>query len=49
LQSEAASRQYADLFPNAQFLVLPNASHFAFAEQPDAFAQVVGDFLKKLP
>ena len=49
LQSEAASRQYADLFPNAQFLVLPNASHFAFVEQPEAFAEAVGDFFQRLP
>jgi len=49
LQSEAASRQYADLFPNARFVVLPNASHFSFEQQPQAFAQVVGDFLKNMP
>jgi proline iminopeptidase len=49
LQSEAASRQYADLFPNARFLVLPDASHFAFVEQPEAFAEAVGDFFRHLP
>jgi proline iminopeptidase len=49
LQSEAASRQCADLFPNARFVVLPNASHFAFEQQPQAFDQVVGDFLKNMP
>jgi len=45
LQSEAASRLYSDAFPNAEFVVIQNASHFAFEEQPDQFAQVVADFL----
>lgn len=45
LQSEAASRQYADLFPNSKFVVIPNATHFSFEEQPEAFAGIVQDFL----
>lgn len=49
LQSEAASRQYADLFPNSQFVVIPNASHFSFEEQPQTFADAVENFLDKLP
>lgn len=45
-QSEAASRVYADLIPGAQFAVVTNATHFAFAERPDEFAKLVGDFLR---
>ena len=48
LQSEAASRLYADAFPNAEFVVIENASHFAFEEQPEQFAQVVSNFLANL-
>jgi len=48
LQSKAASRQYAEVFPNAQFAVLPDAGHFSFVEQPQAFAQIVGDFLAEV-
>jgi proline iminopeptidase len=47
LQPEKASRMYADAFPNAQFQVIQNASHFAFSEQPEAFARVVSEFLGK--
>lgn len=46
LQSEAASRLYSDSFPNAQFAVLENASHFSFQQQPEQFAQLVADFLQ---
>ena len=46
LQSEAASRLYSDTFPNAQFAVIQNASHFAFQQQPEQFAKLVTDFLK---
>lgn len=49
LQSEAASRQYADLFPNAEFVVIQDASHFSFNQQPEQFAQIVGEFLAGLP
>ena len=45
MQSEAASRLYADAFPNAKFIVIEDASHFAFGEQPDTFAKVVSEFL----
>lgn len=48
LQPEQASRMYADLFPNATFRVVPNAGHFVFDDQPEAFAQVVGEFLGKI-
>jgi proline iminopeptidase len=46
LQSEAASRQYSDLFPNAQFVIINNASHFSFEEQPRQFADTLKSFLK---
>jgi len=48
LQSQTASRSYAEAFPNARFQVIEGASHFAFEEQPEDFAQVVGDFLAHL-
>lgn len=48
LQPEKASRMYADLFPNAQFQVIQNASHFAFSDQPEEFARIAGEFLGKL-
>ncbi|MEW6405964.1 MAG: alpha/beta hydrolase [Chloroflexota bacterium] len=46
LQSEAATRMYADAFPNAEFAVIQNAGHFSFEEQPDAFASIVKSFLE---
>jgi proline iminopeptidase len=46
LQSEAASRLYSDTFPNAQFAVIQNASHFSFQQQPAQFAKLVAGFLK---
>jgi proline iminopeptidase len=46
LQSEAASRQYADLFSNSQFVVIENAGHFSFEQQPDQFAAILNEFLK---
>jgi len=46
LQSEAASRLYSDTFPNAQFVVIENASHFGFQQQPAEFARLVADFLQ---
>ena len=48
LQPEQASRIYADAFPNAEFRVIPNAGHFVFNDQPEAFANVVGAFLRKI-
>jgi proline iminopeptidase len=46
LQSEAASRQYSDVFPNSQFAVIPDATHFSFDEQPEAFRSAVEGFLE---
>jgi proline iminopeptidase len=48
LQSEEASRIYAEAFPNAQFRVIEDAAHFAFIDQPEAFSTVVGEFLDDL-
>lgn len=45
LQSEAASRLYADALPNAQFVVIESASHFPFEQQPEEFAIIVQEFL----
>lgn len=48
LQSEETTRIYLDAFPNASFQVVEEAGHFVFLEQPNIFAEVVGDFLEKL-
>jgi proline iminopeptidase len=48
LQSESASRMYSDAFPNVEFVVIQNASHFSFEQQPEQFARLVGDFLSDL-
>ena len=47
LQSESASRMYTEAFPNAEFVVIQNATHFSFEEQPEQFAQVISRFLNK--
>ena len=46
LQSESASRVYADAFPNAEFAVIENAGHFSFEEQPEQFGSIVVGFLE---
>jgi proline iminopeptidase len=46
LQSESASRLYAETFPNAEFAVIENVGHFSFEEQPEQFAKIVSDFLE---
>jgi len=48
LQPERASRAYVDAIPGARVAVLPNAGHFPFAEQPEAFSAAVGRFLGEL-
>ncbi len=48
LQPEKATRLYAEAFPNAQFQVIPNAGHFSFSDQPEAFARAVGGFLSQV-
>lgn len=49
LQPEEASRLYVEQLPNAQFEIVDGATHFPFEEQPEAFAQIVGGFLGRLP
>ena len=48
LQTEAESRAYAQCFPHARFVVIPDAGHFPFAGQPDEFASAAGQFLREL-
>lgn len=48
LQTEAQSRMYADAFPNAEFHIIPEATHFPFYEQTEAFATLVASFLADL-
>jgi proline iminopeptidase len=47
LQSEAATRLYVDAFPNAEFVVIENAGHVSFEDQPEQFAAIVKSFLEK--
>lgn len=47
-QPEDGSRAYADAFPNAEFRVIEDAGHFPFYSQPDALAQIIGEFLSGL-
>ncbi len=47
LQSESATRLYAETFPNAEFAVIDNASHFSFEEQPEQFTSIVKSFLEE--
>jgi len=46
LQSEAASYQYVEAFPHAEFAVIEKAGHFSFEQQPDEFAAIVAKFLQ---
>ena len=48
LQTEEASRTYVDAFPNGQFHVIEDATHFPFYEQPEEFAAVTSEFLSEL-
>lgn len=48
IQSENASRLYADLLPNSKFEVIPQAGHFPFYEHTDSFAKIIGQFLKDI-
>ncbi len=47
LQSEQASRMYANAFPNSTFRIIMNAGHFSFDDQPEEFARVTGEFLNR--
>jgi proline iminopeptidase len=48
LQPESASRLYAESFATARFEVIEGATHFAFEEQPERFAEIVGEFLERV-
>ncbi len=48
LQSEATSRIYVEAFPDADFTVIQDASHFPFEQQPEQFAQIVTEFLTNM-
>lgn len=48
LQSESASRHYADVLPQVEFMVIEGAGHFVFADQPEAFGKAVQNFLNDL-
>jgi proline iminopeptidase len=45
LQSEETTRQYIGIYPNAEFTVIPGATHFAFEENAEEFARAVREFL----
>jgi proline iminopeptidase len=47
LQSEAASKDFAAVFPNAHFLSLAETGHFPFVQKPEAFATAVRRFLSE--
>jgi pimeloyl-ACP methyl ester carboxylesterase len=47
-QPEDASRSYAEAFPKAEFRLVEDSGHFPFYSRPDAFAQIVGEFLSDL-
>ena len=45
--SPAACGRLAAAIPGAELVVLPEAGHFSFAEQPEAFATAVKRFLSQ--
>ena len=45
VQVEEASLSYLDVFPQAQYEVIEDAGHMVFYDQPDAFAEIIGNFL----
>ena len=47
LQTETASRRYADAFPNAEFKVVKKSGHFSFHEQPEQFGTIIKSFIEK--
>lgn len=40
------AREWAAAIPNARLVVIPNAGHMSYVEQPDLFFAVVEDFLR---
>jgi proline iminopeptidase len=47
LQSEETTRQYLGIYPDAEFAVIPGATHFMFEENAAEFARAVGEFLRE--
>jgi pimeloyl-ACP methyl ester carboxylesterase len=41
-----AAREWASVLPDARLVVLPDAGHLSYVEQPDLFFAAVEDFLK---
>jgi len=39
------TKEYLDLFSNSKFILIPNAGHQIFAEQPDLYTKEIKDFL----
>src|SRR5260221_7470471 len=42
----AVTQDYASRIPGAQFAVIPQAGHLSNLEQPEAFLQAIGGFLR---
>ena len=47
LQSAETSKQYADLFPNADFQIIQGADHFPYYSQSGTFSDLVAEFLNR--
>jgi pimeloyl-ACP methyl ester carboxylesterase len=47
LVSVAHGHAYVEGLPDARLVVLPDAGHYPYLEQPDAFAKAVTTFLRK--
>ena len=47
-QTEAASRTYVEVFPNASFKLIEGAGHFIYKDSPGEFAKAVEAFLDSL-
>jgi pimeloyl-ACP methyl ester carboxylesterase len=48
LQSEAASRMYAEAFPNSTFDTIPASSHAPFSQNPEEFSRILNQFLEEI-
>jgi len=49
MQSESASRLFAEAFPNSTFVTIPDSSHTPFIDNPREFAIALSEFLDNLP
>ncbi|MCW3108166.1 MAG: alpha/beta hydrolase [Segetibacter sp.] len=41
------TKEYLDIFPNHQLVIVPNAGHFISVEQPEIYRNTIIDFLNK--